>query len=122
VCLSPPHPLPPPTHLDPFRSQGRIKSASHKNAIPVGIENNAALRRVFKNYCKYALGQGRQYSDQIVGINAQQFHRWGPGGPGVVARRCWGVEGMDIHVQGWWRGWGGRVPSGRAHGTGLKQV
>lgn len=28
----------------------------------MGTENNPALKRVFKNYCKYALGQGRVYA------------------------------------------------------------
>lgn len=47
--------------------EGRIRSASHKHSIPVGTENNIALKRVFKNYCKYALGQGRVYQ-QVRGV------------------------------------------------------
>ncbi|KAF5842547.1 hypothetical protein DUNSADRAFT_6397 [Dunaliella salina] len=56
--------------------EGRIKSASHGTQIPVGVENTPALKRVFKNYCKYALGQGRVYSTEgVPHMNAQQFHR-----------------------------------------------
>jgi len=41
-----------------------------------GVENTPALKRVFKNYCKYALGQGRVYSNEgVPHMNAQQFHR-----------------------------------------------
>lgn len=40
-----------------------------------GVENNPALKRVFKNYCKYALGQGRQYNEGVPHMTAQQFHR-----------------------------------------------
>eukprot|EP00967_Tisochrysis_lutea_P097058 scaffold142427_cov19-Tisochrysis_lutea.AAC.2 len=40
------------------------------------VENTPALKRVFKNYCKYALGQGRVYSNEgVPHMNAQQFHR-----------------------------------------------
>ncbi|GAX84010.1 hypothetical protein CEUSTIGMA_g11435.t1 [Chlamydomonas eustigma] len=56
--------------------EGRIKSATYKHQIPVGAENNPALKRVFRNYCKYALGQGRQYAqDSVPHINMQQFSR-----------------------------------------------
>ncbi|KAL6765633.1 hypothetical protein V8C86DRAFT_2455938 [Haematococcus lacustris] len=56
--------------------EGRIKSATQKHIIPVGVENNPGLKRVFKNYCKFALGQGRVYSQGTVPhMTAQQFHR-----------------------------------------------
>jgi hypothetical protein len=38
---------------------------------PAGVENNPALKRVFKNYCKYALGQGRVYA-QVRGCSLQR--------------------------------------------------
>ncbi len=45
-------------------------------SLPAGTENNPALKRVFKNYCKYALGQGRVYAQEgQPHMNAQQFHR-----------------------------------------------
>lgn len=38
--------------------------------------HNGPLKRVFKNYCKFALGQGRVYGqDGVPHMNAQQFHR-----------------------------------------------
>ncbi|MEW5312667.1 MAG: hypothetical protein WDW38_004283 [Sanguina aurantia] len=57
--------------------EGRIKSTGNRQAqmIPQGTENNTQLKMVFKNYCKFALGQGRQYNDAIPHLNAQQFHR-----------------------------------------------
>eukprot|EP00798_Chlamydomonas_sp_ICE-L_P031869 gene31869-7077_t len=56
--------------------EGRIKAASHNMKVPSGVENNPALKRVFKNYCKFALGQGRKYgADAVLLMTAQQFHR-----------------------------------------------
>ena len=42
-----------------------------------GVHSNPALKRVFRNYCKFALGQGRQYGmqDSVPHMNMQQFNR-----------------------------------------------
>ena len=44
---------------------------------PSGVENSPALKRVFRNYCKFALGQGRQYGmqDSVAHMNMPQFTR-----------------------------------------------
>eukprot|EP00201_Polytomella_parva_P018261 CAMPEP_0175072134 /NCGR_PEP_ID=MMETSP0052_2-20121109/19707_1 /TAXON_ID=51329 ORGANISM="Polytomella parva, Strain SAG 63-3" /NCGR_SAMPLE_ID=MMETSP0052_2 /ASSEMBLY_ACC=CAM_ASM_000194 /LENGTH=1112 /DNA_ID=CAMNT_0016339537 /DNA_START=508 /DNA_END=3848 /DNA_ORIENTATION=+ len=58
--------------------EGRIKSMTNLNRqmIPRGVENHPHLKKVFRNYCKLALGQGRIYADVVPRMNAQQFHRF----------------------------------------------
>ena len=82
--------------------------------LVVGVESNPALKRVFKNYCKFALGQGRQYKvDGVPHMNAQQFHRLcqdagfvepeGGGGGGGLARVM--LDGLPAcFVAPGWRG------------------
>ena len=61
--------------------EGRIKASSAKSLVPPGVETQPAMKRVFKNYCKFALGQGRQYAHDaglhaaVPSMNMQQFAR-----------------------------------------------
>eukprot|EP00955_Chlamydomonas_euryale_P064617 359028-Chlamydomonas_euryale.AAC.3 len=70
-----------------------------------GVENNAALKRVFRNYCKFALGQGRQYTDSVPHMNMQQFHRCGGKGRQLCGACRWeavhrlGAAQLDVHLQ-----------------------
>lgn len=42
--------------------------------VLTGAENNPHLKRVFKNYAKLAIGQGRVY-EGVPAMNSTQFHR-----------------------------------------------
>ncbi|KAG2498998.1 hypothetical protein HYH03_003184 [Edaphochlamys debaryana] len=57
--------------------EGRIKSMANlnKSMVPSGVEHNAHLKRVFKNYSRLAIGQGRVYADGMPQMNSAQFHR-----------------------------------------------
>ncbi|GLC43095.1 hypothetical protein PLESTB_000863700 [Pleodorina starrii] len=57
--------------------EGRIKSMTNlnKQMVPQGTEHNAHLKRVFKNYARLAIGQGRVYADGLPQMNSAQFHR-----------------------------------------------
>ncbi|EFJ50944.1 hypothetical protein VOLCADRAFT_116670 [Volvox carteri f. nagariensis] len=57
--------------------EGRIKSMANlnKQMVPQGTEHNAHLKRVFKNYARLAIGQGRVYADGLPQMNSAQFHR-----------------------------------------------
>ncbi|KAG2439244.1 hypothetical protein HXX76_004605 [Chlamydomonas incerta] len=57
--------------------EGRIKSMANlnKQMVPAGVEHNAHLKRVFKNYARLAIGQGRVYADGQPQMNSAQFHR-----------------------------------------------
>lgn len=57
--------------------EGRIKSMANLNRqmVPTGVEHNSHLKRVFKNYARLAIGQGRVYADGQPQMNSAQFHR-----------------------------------------------
>ncbi|GFR43889.1 hypothetical protein Agub_g5018 [Astrephomene gubernaculifera] len=57
--------------------EGRIKSMANlnKQMVPQGVEHNAHLKSVFKNYARLAIGQGRVYADGQPQMNSAQFHR-----------------------------------------------
>lgn len=43
--------------------------------VPAGVERNTHLKRVFKNYARLPMGQGRVYTDGVPQMNSSQFHR-----------------------------------------------
>lgn len=57
--------------------EGRIKSMAtlNKQLIPAGATSNAQLKRVFTQFSKLAVGQGRVYDNSAPGMNCTQFHR-----------------------------------------------
>ncbi|KAG2453565.1 hypothetical protein HYH02_001784 [Chlamydomonas schloesseri] len=57
--------------------EGRIKSMANlnKQMVPSGVEHNSHLKKVFKNYARLAIGQGRVYADGQPQMNSAQFHR-----------------------------------------------
>ncbi|KXZ53105.1 hypothetical protein GPECTOR_8g95 [Gonium pectorale] len=57
--------------------EGRIKSMVNlnKQMVPQGVEHNAHLKSVFKNYARLAIGQGRLYTDGLPQMNSAQFQR-----------------------------------------------
>lgn len=62
-------------HYAEASRQGRISARRRSPQVPLDAPSDEGLKRVFRNYCRLPIGQGRQVGGSVQQLNAAQFNQ-----------------------------------------------